>query len=242
MRAHCDWGLNGVRSLSADTAVVVIVDVLSFSTCVDVATSRGAVVHPFASGDRRAAGEAARTLGAELAGRRRDRAARYSLSPVSLSAIPAGTRLLLPSPNGSAISAETGTRPTLAGCLRNARAVAARAAVLAGGGGVTVIPAGERWPDGSLRPAIEDLIGAGAVLDALDAERSPEAQVACDAFRNARSTLAALLRGSVSGRELIDAGFQEDVEIALDLNASTTAPLLRDGAYRDSTSIELEPT
>jgi 2-phosphosulfolactate phosphatase len=147
---------------------LVVVDVLSFSTCVDIAVARGAVVHPFAHGDADAARRAAEALGAEPAGPRGSGAHRFSLSPVSLLAVAPGTRLLLPSPNGSAISAAARATPVLTGCLRNARAVARRAAAIAQGAAVAVIPAGERWPDGSLRPAVEDLIGAGAILEALD--------------------------------------------------------------------------
>jgi 2-phosphosulfolactate phosphatase len=44
--------------------------------------------------------------------------------------------------------------------------------------------------------------------------------------------IEALIRDGVSGRELIDGGFPGDVEIALELGASRTAPLLRDGAYQ----------
>src|SRR5262249_30252535 len=104
---RCEWGENGVQHLAPDADVVVILDVLSFSTCVDIANSRGAIVFPYRWKDESAAAFAA-SVNAELAGVRR-RGDGYSLSPASLSDIPSGTRLALPSPNGSALSLATGT-------------------------------------------------------------------------------------------------------------------------------------
>ena len=94
--------------------------------------------------------------------------------------------------------------------------------------------AGERWPDHTLRPAIEDLIGAGAIIQSLGESRtlSPEAEIAAAAFDRARSDLPGLLSEAVSGRELIERGFQRDVDIACELNVSKIAPTLVDRAYR----------
>ncbi len=225
-----EWGIAGMEALRGRVAALVVVDVLSFSTAVDVAVSRGAQVLPFPSGDPAAAVLAAERAGAVLAQPRR--AGRFSLSPASLLEIPAGTRLMLPSPNGSRLSLAGGGTPVLAGCLRNAAAVARAARGLAGDGDIGVIPAGERWPDGSLRPAIEDLLGAGAVIDALALPCSPEAQVMRDACRLAGADLPRLIRESMSGRELMERGFPRDVELAIEREASATAPLLADGAYR----------
>lgn len=224
---RCEWGEAGATEVAAEADSCVIVDVLSFSTCVDVALSRGAVVYPYRYRDATAS-EFAISKGAVLAGSRRTDG--YSLSPVSLQSLPADSSLVLPSPNGATLSCAARGQTIIAGCLRNARAVAGYLQRV--GGAVTLVPAGERWPDGSLRPAIEDLIGAGAIISELPGRRSPEAQVAEAAFQAVASRLMQVLLDSASGRELTQHGFPEDVRIAGQLNVSDVVPVFRNDAYR----------
>ena len=221
-----DWGPQGVACLVPGSDAVVIVDVLSFSTAVVVAAARGATVFPYRWADDTAA-EYAKSTGALLAGPRQE--AGYSLSPGSLTGLPEGSRIVLPSPNGATLSLATGGTPTFAGCLRNASAVA-RAAQSCGPC-VTVIACGERWPDGALRPALEDHIGAGAILACLDGVKSPEAAAAVSVFESARPHLPEALRNSVSGKELASRGFGDDVTVASELDSDDVAPRLRDRAY-----------
>lgn len=235
---RCEWGARGIEQLAPISDVVIIVDILSFSTCVEIAISRGAIVFPY-PWKSEAAEEFAASVGAELAVRRGDRSDgslsdrgihnRYSLSPQSLSRIPQGTRLVLPSPNGSTLSLATGDTPTLAGCLRNCRAVAEVA--INYGSHIAVIPAGEKWPDGSLRPAWEDWIGAGAILSHFNGHFSPEAESAIAAYRHAASHLHALLKQCSSGKKLISKGFAPDIDLAAELDVSQGVPHLCDRAY-----------
>lgn len=231
MKIVLEWGLAGARALMRDADVFVIVDVLSFSTCVDIACARGARVFPFPMNDRDAAEREARRLGAELAGRRSDPNSKFSLSAPTLQSIPAGTRLLLPSPNGSRISFAAREKTVFAGCFRNAAAIAKAAAQAARDRTLAVISAGELREDGSLRPAVEDLLGAGAVISRLSGALSPEARAARDAFMAARSDIPKRLEESASGVELLEQGFPLDVEIASALDVSSCAALLVNDAY-----------
>lgn len=223
-----EWGLEGLRALAPGAACVVVVDVLSFSTCVDVALARGARVLPYRFRDAGAAAFA-RGRGAELAVARSEMTDEHpwSLSPVSLERLQPGARLVLPSPNGATLcvaGAELGAR-VFCGCLRNAAAVARAARAI--GGPIAVIAAGEQWPDATLRPSFEDLVGAGAVLDRLGAaDASPEARSAVAAFRAAAPDLAAQLAACTEGGLLAARGFADDVRCAAHLDVSGTAPLL----------------
>jgi 2-phosphosulfolactate phosphatase len=89
-----------------------------------------------------------------------------------------------------------------------------------------LVPAGERWSDDTLRPSLEDLIGAGAVLSELPGKPSPEAELAVAAFECFRRNLYDVISRSGSGRELIQNGFARDVEIAAEYAVSSCVPVL----------------
>ena len=204
-----DWAAEGATLLARACPVLVVVDVLRFTTAVEVAVARDAQVVP-----RRWPGWGS-----------------SSLSPVSLLGTAPGARVELASPNGATVSlaaAEAGA-VVLAGCLRNASAVAAAARRL--GGPVGVVAAGERRPDGDLRPAVEDLVGAGAVLHALRGRPSPEAGAAVAAFLDVAADLPAALAGCVSGRELAAGGHVGDLRLAAKLDVSRVVPRLSGGAF-----------
>jgi 2-phosphosulfolactate phosphatase len=225
---RCEWGEHGVAVLAPISDVVIIVDVLSFSTSVDIAVGQGATVFPYRWRDDGAA-EYAASVSAELADPRRSKG-RLSLSPESLTHLQAGTRLVLPSPNGATLALTAQPATVLAGCLRNAHSVALSAKKH--GTRIAVIPAGERWKgDSSLRPSFEDLIGAGAIISHFGGQRSPEAISAVAAFQEVKPRLGEHLRKCSSGRELIERDYLGDVQLASQLEVSNSVPILVDGAF-----------
>ncbi|HYE76613.1 MAG TPA: 2-phosphosulfolactate phosphatase [bacterium] len=237
-RLRLDWGRRGAIAAAARGDVVVVVDVLSFSTAAIAAVEAGAIVIPCDPAcDQRAL---AAELGAELAVKRDlvPAGGRYSLSPSTFADIEPGTRVLVPSPNGASCAAAAAAAPeaaVLIGSLNNLLAVARTAMRLCPPDGtITVIAAGERWPDpdddGRLRFAIEDYLGAGAILALLhDGPYSPEAQLCARAYGACEHDVPGFLWDCASGRELRARGYGEDVRFAARRGTSNVVPVLRDG-------------
>lgn len=252
-----EWGPRGLEALlAAGARTIVVVDVLRFTTAVDVACGRGASVTPWRDDDT--ATEAATRRGALLAhpSPPGGDTSIPSLSPVSLRNLQPTDHLLLPSPNGATVASQAvdAGLTVLAACLRNATAVAAAITDFP----VGVVAAGERWPDGSLRLAVEDAWGAGAVIAALSASATPDSAMALFAlFTEAAppdassqpvrslspeaawaaasipNDVAKLLPKTSSGRELEDAGWSLDIEVAAARDVSTTVPKLNaEGTFR----------
>jgi 2-phosphosulfolactate phosphatase len=128
----------------------------------------------------------------------------------------------------------------VAGSLRNRTAVARWAVERQGDKGerftVAVVAAGAVRSDDSIRFALEDLLGAGAIVDALAEVGidycSPEAAAAAAAFTGLRNATGHLIGASASGRELTANGQRADVDFAIEIDASDSIDILREFTSR----------
>lgn len=135
--------------------------------------------------------------------------------------------------NGTrAIVAARGAAAVYAAAIVNAAAVAR--AVAAAGRDVTLLCAGT---DGAV--AIEDVLGAGAVFDALEKDvggpaesRSDEPLIARDLFRAAKADLRAALAAGRGGQNVIAIGLDGDIDYAARLNAVDVVGCITEPAAR----------
>jgi 2-phosphosulfolactate phosphatase len=228
--------------------MLVIVDTLSFSSAVVTAVAGGGLIYPCALNEDAAA--VAAELGGEVAVPRRQVPffRRFSLSPLTYLNLVAGTKVVLASPNGATCSQYEREVPYLfVGTLLNAAALASTLNHLLETTdlNLTIIACGERWEvsstsasaagavfgeeDSGVRFAIEDYLGAGALLSYLHCEKSPEARVCEAAFHSVQGELAELLWNCESGRELREKNYGSDVKHAARLNLYQAVPVMRQG-------------
>lgn len=205
-QVRLDWGTAGLARL-APADIVVVVDVLRFSSTVIDAVASGVEVRL-----------------AEAEGWSRNGAA------VAAAASPDATVLIGGIRNASAVARAVQTIQE----RRQART------------SVAVIAAGEADAEGTLRFAVEDQLGAGAILLALSDRgidhTAPDAAVAAEGFRALRGALRHMIAASGSGRELAG-GVAATARIeasglvptattdAAVLDAVDVVPTLRDGAF-----------
>ncbi|MFJ4173315.1 2-phosphosulfolactate phosphatase [Microbacterium sp. NPDC089696] len=204
-QVRLEWGVDGLARL-APADIVVVVDVLRFSSTVADAVASG--------------------------------------SSVALDDAQGWSR------NGAAVAAAARDAVVLVGGLRNATAVAAAVTTLQerrqARTSVAVIAAGEADSAGVLRFAVEDQLGAGAVIDALTTRgidhTAPDAAVAAEGFRALRRALRHMVSASGSAREIAEGVPATDRMSAAGLVPTTAAdaavldaidvvPVLRDGEF-----------
>lgn len=231
-----EWGIRGAKEAARREEILIIVDVLSFSSTVIAAMENNAVIYPFPPPINEKAKNYADQFGAELVVGRAEaiKTGKHSLSPNSFTADDRGKSYVLCSLNGAACVEAAKKVPGLfMGSLRNAQAVAEATLDLQKKSGkpITIIACGERWENAAsyenqLRPGIEDYLGAGAIISSLNGLLSPEAFVCKQAFQGSKHELPNLIKKCGSGRELAERGFAKDVDYCLQLNASSIVPVL----------------
>lgn len=235
-----EWGIKAVEHLAEDVECIVIFDIMSFSTCVSIAAESGALLFPYPWKDSTASEYALSKNAVTANYDRRFSGEGFSLSPQTLLKLKAGDRLVLPSPNGSTVTfkaksivkdksivKEKNSQASIfCASLRNLRATARACQAFSK---ILIIPCGEKWADGTLRPSLEDLYAAGGLASLLeDKTLSPEAQAAAAVYRGISLEQ---LRDCASAQELIERGFAQDVDLCLQTDVSELACQLIDDAF-----------
>ncbi|MFD0770421.1 2-phosphosulfolactate phosphatase [Bacillus sp. CGMCC 1.60114] len=240
-QCRVEWGRRGAREAAKRGDITIIVDVLSFSSTVVTALHVGAEIFPYPPPLNEKAKAYAHQLDAELMLSRAEatKMGKHSLSPVTFSHADQGKRFVLCSLNGASCAwIASKVSALFIGCLLNAAAVAEAANLIQKqtGANIKIVPCGEHWEDpkedeNELRPAIEDYLGAGAIIEKLQGSKSVEAQLCMGAFQYAKSNLNEFIWDCGSGRELRERGFAEDVTHSASLNLLQVVPFLQNDRF-----------
>lgn len=215
---------------------VVVFDVLRATTSITSALAAG-VKEIRVFGDIQAAEQAARSFGnsALLCGEvtcLRPPGFDLGNSPGEYRReVHAGRVAFLSTTNGTkAIIAAKGASIVLIGALVNATATARK--LLALGKEVTLLCSGTQG-----RYSMEDVIGAGAVIDALESMTrciplSDGARIALNLFRSARSQLLKAVSDTTSGDNLRRAGLDKDIDFCARLDSIPIVGTIRENPLR----------
>jgi 2-phosphosulfolactate phosphatase len=226
------------QTFDSSRSVCIVVDVLRASSSIVTLLARGASPVIAAAGIDEARGLHGRLPDYLLCGERGGLPPRgfdYGNSPAEFSRLVlAGKGAILATSNGTRLLAELADAPAvIVGCLLNRTAAANAALEVAREQGMDIAVVCSAAYGGTTF-VLEDALGAGAIVDgALSAEPALEAadaaRFARDAFLTAARDLPAAVAAAYHAKELIEAGFEEDVAYCARLDVSAVVPSLRRG-------------
>jgi 2-phosphosulfolactate phosphatase len=226
------------QTFDASRSVCIVVDVLRASSSIVTLLERGASPVVAAAGIDEARALHGRLPGYLLCGERGGLPPRgfdYGNSPAEFSRLAlAGRGAILATSNGTRLLAQLADAPAvIVGCLLNRTAAASAAIAIARERDLDVAVACSAAYGGTTF-VLEDALGAGAIVDAvLSGEPAlaagDAARFARDGFVSAARDLSAAVASAYHAKELIEAGFEEDVAYCARLDVSTVVPSLRRG-------------
>ena len=233
-----DVGLLPQQKLGIPSSVCIVVDVLRASSSIVTLLERGASPVITAAGIDEARALRGRLPDYLLCGERGGLPPPgfdHGNSPGEFSRLAlAGKGAILATSNGTRLLAQLAGAPAvIVGCLLNRTAAANAALEMAREQGldITVLCSAAY---GGTAFVLEDALGAGAIVDAaLSSEPALEAadaaRFARDAFLSTARDLPAAVASAYHAKELMEAGFEEDVAYCARLDVSTVVPSLRRG-------------
>jgi len=221
-------GPQGLRQAHRNHDIIVIVDVLRFSSAVTTAIANRFEIIPAAPLE--AARRMAEEGGLALAGSTGQ--ARYSLSPIDYLNPSEPETVVLFSPNAAHCAAQVDGGPAFIGCFLNARAVARITERMSReeGRNIVLMAAGERLEEEhGRRFAIEDYLACGMILSESGMDMTAEAEMCQRCYEACKMDFAELVKGGQSGQSITARGLAFDLSHCLQRNIYEVVPLLAGG-------------
>ena len=238
------WDGNGLNDAIKHNNIIIIVDVLRFSSTAITAVNNGTTIIPSYTLSH------AKTL-SKKNGAMVSALSKYSLSPASFLKVPRNSEIILVSTNGARYSRlSSNAQLVLVGALLNAGAVAKHAYAISKqfGRDIAIVAAGEKklvkkmgrnafeesFADDKNKDwfCLEDFLGAGAIISGIAMEKTDEALYAQATFQKYKNKLLSIIRSAVSGRYLIDLKKENDIEFCSQLNKYTIVPQMVQGKIK----------
>lgn len=232
-----DWGFNGIKRAVRKGDIIIVVDILRFTSTAVTATANDFTIYPSSSTEE--TGTLLKKYNAQVASK--DPISKYSLSPLSfLEKSP--ENVILVSPNGAKCSRlASNSKHAFVGAFLNMKSIGRHVSALAKKmkKNVTVVGAGEitlghiemigiekKLVNQKNKEyfCLEDMLGSGGIISEMRIKKTEKALFAEKWFKKTKDNLVDIVSTTVGGRHLIETGRKNEVEFCLFINKYPCVP------------------